>query len=484
MAHALRARAFTIGADIVFGRGEYAPESEAGRWLIAHELSHVVQQRDRNPPLLQREPLGGSPTGSSALQEPSLFNIEPTTILPDAGPPPAPGQMTESEFKRRLREALNVADIPISALVSSSARSSSANIGDLFVTWLEQQSALTQRPIEPIVQDILQMTAPTADDYISLLSQRVPETIAKTRAAVEALLPASPDVAEALTTPSIPISDAGQASAVDGNAPGGALYSPSLPTPTVEEIRRDHPEITPPLAGILAPMLPSQWGLLSAMLQGTIFHAIISAGYVAGYPPPSHVLALVNRGGGALGRRRTDLRDPVTGSVIEIKPEGDTGGDVQLAQYVAALGPPWHPALDVPTESWAPPSAPAHYELDVFGVKFVLIAENSFASEPGMLYYSLDAKPGTPVPIYIPLWRGLPNRKYNFEFPPGLQPVPVIAGQPSPAPSPAPDYDQPWRLPTLPQLTPQQQAQVAQTSVLAGFLAFVAANWYYGLLAL
>jgi hypothetical protein len=39
------ARAYTVGSHIVFGTGEYAPQSMAGRELLAHELSHVVQQR-------------------------------------------------------------------------------------------------------------------------------------------------------------------------------------------------------------------------------------------------------------------------------------------------------------------------------------------------------------------------------------------------------------------------------------------------------
>jgi hypothetical protein len=30
--------------DVVFGRGEYAPDTSAGRHLLAHELTHVVQQ--------------------------------------------------------------------------------------------------------------------------------------------------------------------------------------------------------------------------------------------------------------------------------------------------------------------------------------------------------------------------------------------------------------------------------------------------------
>ena len=44
-ARAMNALAYTVGRDIVFGAGQYAPATEAGRRLIAHELTHVLQQR-------------------------------------------------------------------------------------------------------------------------------------------------------------------------------------------------------------------------------------------------------------------------------------------------------------------------------------------------------------------------------------------------------------------------------------------------------
>lgn len=43
-AEALNARAFTYGHDIVFAPQQFAPASLAGRRLLAHELTHVVQQ--------------------------------------------------------------------------------------------------------------------------------------------------------------------------------------------------------------------------------------------------------------------------------------------------------------------------------------------------------------------------------------------------------------------------------------------------------
>ncbi len=41
---AVNAQAFTIGRDVVFGAGQYAPETISGKKLLAHELTHVVQQ--------------------------------------------------------------------------------------------------------------------------------------------------------------------------------------------------------------------------------------------------------------------------------------------------------------------------------------------------------------------------------------------------------------------------------------------------------
>jgi uncharacterized protein DUF4157 len=45
-AGALNARAYTAGSDVVFSAGHYTPNSAAGRSLIAHELTHVVQQSE------------------------------------------------------------------------------------------------------------------------------------------------------------------------------------------------------------------------------------------------------------------------------------------------------------------------------------------------------------------------------------------------------------------------------------------------------
>jgi hypothetical protein len=55
MAQSVNARAFTVGSDVVFGAGRFAPKAPEGQKLLAHELSHVVQQ-------------GGVRVGRRALQ--------------------------------------------------------------------------------------------------------------------------------------------------------------------------------------------------------------------------------------------------------------------------------------------------------------------------------------------------------------------------------------------------------------------------------
>ena len=62
-ARAVNARAYTVGRNVVFGSGQYAPGSGEGQRLLAHELTHVVQQSatasgngvSSHPPALQRE---------------------------------------------------------------------------------------------------------------------------------------------------------------------------------------------------------------------------------------------------------------------------------------------------------------------------------------------------------------------------------------------------------------------------------------------
>ena len=83
-ARAVQARAYTVGSDVVFGAGQYAPATTQGRRLLAHELTHVVQQG------------GGASQAAATVQR----DKDPAAAAPAAASaiPTQPGQLTLSGF--------------------------------------------------------------------------------------------------------------------------------------------------------------------------------------------------------------------------------------------------------------------------------------------------------------------------------------------------------------------------------------------------
>src|SRR5256714_7263553 len=63
-ARSVQAHAYTVGNDVVFQSGRYEPESDSGKRMLAHELTHVVQQRSG--------PVAGTPApGGIKVSHPS-----------------------------------------------------------------------------------------------------------------------------------------------------------------------------------------------------------------------------------------------------------------------------------------------------------------------------------------------------------------------------------------------------------------------------
>jgi len=102
-ARAVNAFAYTVGPDVVFATGQYDPDSKVGRELIAHELTHTLQQglspatpleigpRDDVHERLANEAATGIETGS----KPSQISISPPVLQRQDGTqnPPAPTPM-------------------------------------------------------------------------------------------------------------------------------------------------------------------------------------------------------------------------------------------------------------------------------------------------------------------------------------------------------------------------------------------------------
>jgi hypothetical protein len=67
-ASAVNAKAYTVGNHVVFGHREYQPETPVGRRLLAHELTHVVQQEGSSVYRLQRDA-----TDDQRLEDPNFL---------------------------------------------------------------------------------------------------------------------------------------------------------------------------------------------------------------------------------------------------------------------------------------------------------------------------------------------------------------------------------------------------------------------------
>ncbi|MCA9985316.1 MAG: DUF4157 domain-containing protein, partial [Anaerolineales bacterium] len=63
----LKAEAFTVGSDIYFRKDTYNPGSPQGQQLLAHELTHVVQQ-GASQPQPEGSPGGAAPTGAPSSE--------------------------------------------------------------------------------------------------------------------------------------------------------------------------------------------------------------------------------------------------------------------------------------------------------------------------------------------------------------------------------------------------------------------------------
>jgi uncharacterized protein DUF4157 len=73
-ARSVNALAYTLGTNVVFGAGQYQPETNIGRRLLAHELTHVIQQSATAPRIQRESPEGGE---SPALVLPPEFTNLP-----------------------------------------------------------------------------------------------------------------------------------------------------------------------------------------------------------------------------------------------------------------------------------------------------------------------------------------------------------------------------------------------------------------------
>jgi hypothetical protein len=81
-ARAVEALAYTVGRNIVFGDGQYSPGTSNGQMLLAHELTHVVQQRSSaDMPTSEEISLGPADSLQEGEAESASKNFGSTSAL-------------------------------------------------------------------------------------------------------------------------------------------------------------------------------------------------------------------------------------------------------------------------------------------------------------------------------------------------------------------------------------------------------------------
>jgi hypothetical protein len=117
-ARAIHARAYTQGSNIVFAKGEYAPDTARGQHLLAHEMTHVVQQTGESNaaqatngvPAIQRTPDDTAsevspPTPAAGQDLSSRADSPPISIAPSSSEPPAQASAQQEAARSDTSEA-------------------------------------------------------------------------------------------------------------------------------------------------------------------------------------------------------------------------------------------------------------------------------------------------------------------------------------------------------------------------------------------
>ena len=164
----LNAQAFTMGKDIYFNRGNFNPGSTAGKRLLAHELTHVVQQGAVQRKMIQRD---------NDDQAPAQTATEPAQA---ESPTPGPDEFSQLISDIIRDQLLSNAGLrthlsTLGGTLQELALSSSTGPGDQPATSAERFSALgITRAFETAATAILN------DPALSQLRERIADVVGDT----------------------------------------------------------------------------------------------------------------------------------------------------------------------------------------------------------------------------------------------------------------------------------------------------------------
>ena len=153
LAGRLGAQAFTVGRDIYFGKGQFQPDSPAGRELIAHELTHTIQQNGIVPraphPVARAAP--AAPAAASASAKSPAASAPPAAKSTAAAAAPARvAAKPAAATKPPPTAALTKAPAPVKVLATATEKTELAPKGPAALGPPAMRSA-APRPAAPAV---------------------------------------------------------------------------------------------------------------------------------------------------------------------------------------------------------------------------------------------------------------------------------------------------------------------------------------------
>ena len=104
----LNAKAFTVGNDIYFNEGQYKPHSHTGKHLLAHELTHTIQQNGLRRKIQKKDDPLAIETTNDAFTNPGFIDVNELGIVYQSGGAnlrnkPLPGKLG-SKVVRKLKQ--------------------------------------------------------------------------------------------------------------------------------------------------------------------------------------------------------------------------------------------------------------------------------------------------------------------------------------------------------------------------------------------
>lgn len=129
----IQAKAFTMGSDVFFGRGEYNPDSSSGKELLAHELAHTVQQgaapvqrtrQETEAPIAASEVIEADAEASAGAPQPAAEPSDPAAAAPAARLSPSSGPAAQ-----RANMLAQIGGSPLRPVVQRHLLGSLADLG-------------------------------------------------------------------------------------------------------------------------------------------------------------------------------------------------------------------------------------------------------------------------------------------------------------------------------------------------------------------